>query len=469
MTQVKKRGVDMTEGSIARHLLLFAFPLLLGNLFQQFYNMVDTWVVGNFVSNEAFSAVGSVGPIINTLIGLFAGLSTGAGAVISQFYGAKRYDKVHNTVHTAILMTLILGVIFTAVGILLSPLMLELMKTPPEVMPESTAYLSIYFAGILGLMVYNIGAGILRAVGDSKRPFYYLVVSALLNVALDLLFVIGFEMGVKGVAYATVISQGVSAVLVMITLLCTRMSVRLSLRELRLHWDMLGKILAIGLPASLQMAVTAFSNIFVQSYINVFGPDHMSGWTAYSKIDQFMFLPMQSLSLAATTFVAQNLGARREARARRGVTLSVLMSMASCVLLMIPILFLSPYLVGFFNDKPEVMEIGGRLLRMMSPFYILCCLNQVLAASLRGAGNSRAPMIMMLSSFVVFRQIYLYIAANFLSNDFTLIAMSYPAGWLLASILMTLYYRRADLSASAVVGASAPAEEEAPAQEEAGV
>ncbi len=466
MTQVKRRGVDMTEGSIARHLLLFAFPLLLGNLFQQFYNMVDTWVVGNFVSNEAFSAVGSVGPIINTLIGLFAGLSTGAGAVISQFYGAKRYDKVHDTVHTAIVMTLILGVIFTAIGLLFTPFMLELMKTPPEVMPESTAYLSIYFAGIMGLMLYNIGSGILRAVGDSKRPFYFLVVSALLNVVLDLWFVLGFEMGVEGVAYATIISQGVSAVLVMITLFCTQMSVRLTFRDLRVHRDMLGKILVIGLPASLQMAVTSFSNVFVQSYINYFGPDYMSGWTAYSKIDQFMFLPMQSLSLAATTFVAQNLGACKEARAKRGVTASVLMSMASCLILMVPILFLSPHLVGFFNDKPEVMEIGGRLLRMMTPFYILCCFNQVLAASLRGAGNSRAPMVIFLSSFVLFRQGYLYVAANFLSNDFTLIAMSYPAGWLLASALMILYYRRVDLSATAVVGAT-PGSEEATKEEEA--
>ena len=277
-----RRDVDMTQGSITRHLIQFALPLLAGNVFQQLYNMVDTWVVGNFVSNEAFSAVGTVGPIINMLIGFFMGLSSGAGVVISQYYGAHRPEKVRDTVHTAMVLTLVLCAVFTALGLALIPAMLDLMNTPAEVLPESTAYLSIYFSGITGLLIYNMGSGILRAVGDSRRPFYFLVVSAVLNTGLDLLFVIRFHMGVAGVAWATIIAQAVSAVLVLAVLMRTDSCVRVELRRLRVHWDMLKKIVRVGIPAALQMAVTAFSNVFVQSYINHFGADCMSGWTAYT-------------------------------------------------------------------------------------------------------------------------------------------------------------------------------------------
>ena len=455
----RRRDVDMTEGSIVRHLITFSLPLLAGNIFQQLYNMVDTWVVGNYVSNEAFSAVGSVGPIINMLIGTFMGLSSGAGAVISQYYGAKQHDRVQETVHTAILMTLILGVVFTALGIGMTPLMLTLMDTPADVLPESTSYLTIYFSGIMGLMVYNMGAGILRAVGDSRRPFYFLVVSALINTGLDLLFVLEFGMGVEGVALATIIAQGISAVLILIVLFRTSSCVRLHVRKLAIHWAMLKKIFKVGIPAALQMAITAFSNVFVQSYINFFGSDYMSGWTAYHKIDQLMFLPMQSLALAGTTFVGQNLGSGQVARARKGVNAALLMSMACTVVLLIPVEVFAPYLVAFFNSKSEVVDCGTVLLRWMSPFYILCCINQICAGALRGAGNSRAPMFIMVGSFVVFRQIYLYIMANFITNEFIPIAMSYPAGWLLCSALVYIYYRRVKLGESRLVDGPEPEQE----------
>ena len=322
----RKRDVDMTEGNITRHIIMFAIPLLAGNLFQQLYNMVDTWVVGNFVSNEAFSAVGSVGPVINMLIGFFLGLSSGAGVVISQYYGAGRHDKVNHTVHTAITMTLGLGVILTIVGIILIPFMLDLMNMPSEVIPEATTYLTIYYAGLLGLMLYNIGAGILRAVGDSQRPFYFLVVCALMNTVLDLFFVLVLDMGVEGVALATILSQGTSAVLVMITLARSDSCIRLNLKELKIHMDMLKKIISVGIPAAIQMCITAFSNIFVQSYINFFGADCMSGWTAYAKVDQLLFLPMQSIALSSTTFVGQNLGKGQVARAERGVRNSLIIA-----------------------------------------------------------------------------------------------------------------------------------------------
>ena len=432
--------VDMTQGSTTRHLVRFALPLLAGNLFQQLYNMVDTWVVGNFVSNEAFSAVGTVTPIINTLIGFFLGMSSGAGVVISQYYGAHRPEKVREAVHTAMLLTVIMGVVFTGVGIAMTPLMLELMKTPAEVAPDQTAYLTIYFAGIMGLLLYNMGSGILRAVGDSQRPFYFLLVSAGVNTALDLLFVLKFGMGVEGVAYATIIAQAVSAALTIAVLIGYDGSVKLSLRDLRIHWRMLKKIVAVGIPAALQMAFIVFSNVFVQGYINHFGADCMSGWTAYTKIDQLVILPVQSLSLASTTFVGQNLGVGNVERAKGGVRRALYLSFAVTAVLLVPVLTLAPDMTAFFNSKPEVVSYGALLLRLLSPFYFFFCINQIYSGALRGSGNSQVPMFIMLGSFVVFRQIYLYVMAHFISNEIVPIAMGYPAGWFVCSAVTLLYY-----------------------------
>ena len=444
--------VDMTKGNITRHLVNFALPLLLGNLFQQLYNMVDTWVVGNYVSNEAFSAVGTVGPVINTLIGFFLGLSSGAGVVISQYYGAGREEKVRQAVHTALMLTLALGVVFTAAGIAMTPLMLQLMKTPAEVAPEQATYLRIYFAGVIGLLLYNMGSGILRAVGDSRRPFYFLVVSAVLNTVLDLLFVIKFHMGVEGVAYATIIAQAVSAVLTLWVLMRAEGGIRLELRALRFTWSVLRQIVAVGIPAALQMAITAFSNVFVQSYINYFGPDCMSGWTAYTKVDQLVILPVQSISMANTTFVGQNLGVGDTPRAKKGVRTSLWLSVAVTAVLLIPVLLFAPDLTAFFNSKAEVVSYGALLLRLLSPFYFFFCINQIYAGALRGAGNSQVPMWIMLGSFVVFRQIYLYIMANFISNEIIPIALSYPAGWFVCSVATLLYYHHCRFDSHRLVG-----------------
>jgi len=446
----KRKDVDMTHGSIIRHLISFSVPLLIGNIFQQLYNMVDTWVVGNFVSNEAFSAVGTVGPIMNLLIGFFMGLATGAGTVISQYYGAKQEDKVNKTVHTAILLTLIMGIVFTAVGISITPLMLKLMKTPDNVLPEATQYLTLYFSGIMGLMFYNMGSGVLRAVGDSQRPFYYLVVAAVLNTILDLVFVIYFDMGVAGVALATITAQFVSAILVIIALFRNTGCVKLSLKKLRFTWSLLSKICRVGIPAALQMTITSFSNVFVQSYINQFGHHFMAGWTAYNKIDQVMFLPMQSLALASTTFVGQNLGANQPERARKGVLRAIALSMSCTAILMIPVIAFAPALVAFFNSTPEVINFGTMLIRWLSPFYVLCCVNQICGGALRGAGNSLAPMLILLGSFVVFRQAYLFIVSR-ICNEVLPIALSYPAGWLVCSTIMLIYYSKVKLTKTRLV------------------
>ncbi len=429
----------MTSGSIAKHLIMFAVPLLLGNAFQLLYNTVDTWVVGNFVNDAAYSAVGSVGPIINMLIGFFSGLASGAGVVISQYYGAGKHDGVSRATHTSVIMTLVMAVAFTLIGVFGTPLFLRLMSTPAEVFPEAKTYLTIYFAGISGLMLYNMGAGILRAIGDSKRPFYFLVVSALLNTVLDLLFVIKFGMGVAGVAYATIISQGVSAVCVFVTLFMTKLPVRISLRKMRADFKIFGKIIAVGIPAAVQMAITSFSNIFVQGYINFFGKEAMGAWTTFHKLDQFLLLPMQTISIAVTTFVGQNIGAGQYERSRYGVRISLLLALVGSAVIMIPILIFAPEAAAFFNDSPKIVDLAVKVIYWITPMYFTCCVNQVMAGSLRGAGNSRAPMIIMVTSFVVVRQAYLYIMANFISNSFIPIVYSMPVGWIAATIGIVVY------------------------------
>ena len=329
--------------------------------------------------------------------------------------------------------------------------MLEMMKMPADVMPEATVYLRIYFAGIMGLLLYNLGSAILRAVGDSQRPFYFLVVAAILNSALDLLFVVKFKMGVAGVAWATILAQGISAILVMAALLRSEDSVRLELRQLRIYWDVLWKIFRVGIPAALQLAITSFSNIFVQSYINHFGSHFMSGWTAYSKINQIVILPMQSISLAITTFVGQNLGAGLGERARKSVGTAFALSMSSSAVLLLPILLFAPQIVAFFNPNEEVIHYGALLLRLLCPFFLIYCIHDTLGGVLRGAGNGKVPMIITLSCFVGFRQLYLYVMANYICNEVIPIAMSFPAGWVLSSTIVLIYFLRTNLTSTRLV------------------
>ncbi|MBP3434795.1 MAG: MATE family efflux transporter [Clostridia bacterium] len=454
----KRTDVDMTTGSIAANLLRFALPLMVGNLFQQLYNMVDTWVIGQTGDTAAYAAVGSVGPITNILIGFFTGLASGAGVVISQYYGAKKYDQVSKAAHTAMVMTLLLGVLFTLIGVLGTPLILNLMLPGEEtkaVFEFGRTYLTIYFAGVLGLMVYNMGAGILRAIGDSNRPFYFLIVSSLTNIALDLFFVFGpWKMGVESVALATVIAQWVSALLTIVVLLRSTTCVQIFWNRLRMDMAILRQIIRIGIPAAIQMAITAFSNVFVQSYVAGVNTDAtycLAGWTSYSKIDHFIFLPVQSISLAVMTFVGQNLGAGDVPRARRGTWIGYLIGTASAVCIIVPVMLFAPQLAPVFNSDPKVVHYAVMLLRTITPFYMLCSVNQVLAASLRGAGNTRAPMIIMISTFVGFRQLYLFLVSNFVSNEILPLAMGYPAGWFACCVCFVLYYRHYRFGKNSVV------------------
>ena len=440
-----KKTVDMTSGSIVKSIIAFALPLLLGNFFQQLYNMVDAFVIGQKGTPGEYSAVGSVAPITNILIGLFSGLSSGASVVIAQYFGAKDKEKVSLASHTAIALTLVASVLFTAAGVLCAPLMVRMMlrTTGGDVYAPATAYLTIYSSGLTFMLLYNMGSGILRAVGDSRRPFYFLAVAAVINTALDFIFVFALDMGVNGVALATVIAQGVAAFLTAVTLLKTGSDVKIRLKKLRLNGKIIGQIVRVGIPAAIQLALTSFSNVFVQSYIGNVDSEQtasLGGWTTYNKIDQFVFLPIQSIGLAVTTFVGQNLGAGNVSRAKNGTYYSFIMAIIVTLTIMAPIMLFSKEIAAFFNSDPEIVRHASILLNYLTPFYLCSCVNQVFSCAMRGAGNSVAPMIIMMSSFIVVRQIYLFVVSNYISNRFLPVAFGYPVGWIVCCITTLVYY-----------------------------
>ena len=437
---VKTTTRNMTEGSIAGQVILFALPLMLGNVFQMLYNTVDSIVVGNFVGTQALAAVGSTTMIVNMMVFFFNGFSTGAGVVIANSFGARNLKALHKAIETTMAATFVLSVLFTLAGVAAVRPMLRFMATPEDVFGEATTYLQIYIGGISGLLIYNMSSGILRAVGDTMRPLYFLVMTSVLNILLDLLFVLGFHCGIEGVAWATVLSQFISALLILALLTRSDDIYRLSWHDLRIDRAILGSIFAIGLPAGIQSVITAFSNVFVQSYINFFGSSCMAGWSCYNKLDQFVMLPMQSMSMAATTFVSQNIGAGREERANRGTVITVSMAVGvTAVIVALLCLFAAPA-VGLFSPDESVIAYGVLFIRANCFFLLFNCVNHVLAGALRGRGDSRGPMIIMLLSFVGIRQIYLFAVTRFVANTPLLVGFGYPVGWTTCCIIEVTYF-----------------------------
>ncbi len=439
----KSSTMDMTQGSIRKEMILFALPLLAGNVFQQLYNTIDSIIVGQVVGADALGAVTSVAPAINTLVGFFMGFSAGSSVVISHYFGAKNIPALRRAVHTCILCTVILGLALMLFGYFITPPLLIFMSTPASVMPLATQYLQIYFLGIIGLMLYNIGSAILRAVGDSVRPLIFLIVTSFLNIVLDFFFVVNLKLGVAGAAYATIISQFISAILTIMVLFISKECYNLRFNELCIDSKMLSKIVQIGMPAGIQSAVISFSNLFVQGYINSFGKDSTAGWGAYGRIDAFVMLPMQSIAMTATTFVGQNAGAGNVDRIKKGIRESLLLAAVCTIALVIPEFVAAPKIVSLFNSDPEVIAYGTLFIRMNCFFDILCCSNQTHAGVLRGIGDAKAPMYIMLSSFVVFRQIYLFIASHITDSIYP-ISIAYPAGWLVCSIIMFFYFNHSN-------------------------
>lgn len=444
MTHLRHTDSDMTQGSIWQHLIEFSIPMAIGLLFQQLYNTVDTLVVGNFVSREAQAAVGSTGSIINTVVGFSAGLATGASVIISQRYGAHDQYGLRKAVHTTIAVTFILSLLATLTGLLIIDPMLRFMQTPADVWEEAKSYLTIYFAGISGILFYNMGSGILRAVGDSRRPLIFLIISALLNTVLDLFFVLVLKMKVDGVALATVLAQIISAVAILISLTLEKGPYGIRWKEMTIDRAPLIGILRIGLPSSIQSAITAFSNVFVQSYINAFGAACMAGYSIYSKLDAFVLIPVQALAMSSTTMVGQNWGAGLKKRASDSVSSALCLSLISTAVLGIAAFLGARQLIGLFSPDPDVVSYGVRFIQIVTPFYLAICFNQIYAGALRGIGDATSPTVIMLCSFVVFRQIYLYITKQ-LNIGFIAVALAYPMGWILCSILLTIWYRRSRL------------------------
>ena len=431
---------DMTGGSILKQVILFSLPLMLGNVFQMLYNTVDSIVVGNFVGKEALAAVGATALIVNMLVFFFNGFSVGAGVVIAQHFGAKDHERLHVAIETTMAVTFVLCAAFTALGLILVRPMLRLMATPADVFEDSVTYLTIYFYGFSGLLLYNMVSGILRAVGDTTRPLLFLILTSLLNIALDLAFVIGLRAGIAGVAWATIISQAVSAALTLRLIVKTEDVYRLTWRDLSVNVPVLRRIFSVGLPAGIQSVITAFSNIFVQSYVNYFGSSCMAGWSCYNKLDQFIMLPMQSTAMAATTFVSQNIGAKQEARAHRGTLITIALSMAVTGAIGLVIVVFAVPAVKLFSPDSEVIRYGVLFIRANTFFLLFNCVNHTLAGALRGRGDSHAPMIIMLLSFVVIRQIYLFVLTHYISNTAFWVGFGYPVGWMCCFAIEVVYY-----------------------------
>ena len=431
---------DMTEGSIVRQVTLFALPLMLGNIFQMLYNTVDSIVVGNFVGTQALAAVGSTTMIVNMMVFFFNGFSAGAGVVIANYFGAKDMEKLHKSIETTMAATFVLSLLFTIAGVAAVKPMLRFMATPEDVFGEATVYLQIYIGGISGLLVYNMGSGILRAVGDTMRPLYFLILTSVLNIILDLVFVLGLHRGIDGVAWATILSQFISAFLTMTLLTRSRDIYRLTWHDLKIDRAILGSIFAVGLPAGIQAIITAFSNVFVQSYVNFFGSGCMAGWSCYNKLDQFIMLPMQSMAMAATTFVSQNVGAGKQRRVNRGTVITVSMAVGvTAVIVALLYIFAAPA-VGLFSPDEAVIEYGVLFIRANCFFLLFNCVNHVLAGALRGRGDSKGPMIIMLLAFVGIRQVYLYVVTHFVANTPFLVGFGYPVGWTSCCIIELAYF-----------------------------
>ncbi|HNW87962.1 MAG TPA: MATE family efflux transporter, partial [Candidatus Limiplasma sp.] len=363
---LRKTDADMTSGVIWKQLLEFSGPMVIGLVFQQLYNMVDTIVVGRFVGKEALAAVGSTGSIINMLVGFCAGLATGASVVISQCYGAHDHRKLHDAVHTTITVSFALCVLMTGLGLCIVDPALQMMGTPEDVYGQAKTYLTIYFAGVSGLLIYNMGAGILQAVGDTRRPLYFLCFSAIVNTVLDLVFVLTFHMGVAGVAYATIIAQLLSAILILVVLSQDNAPYGIRWKHLGISPEIMRQILNIGMPSAIQQAVTSFSNVFVQGYINSFGSVCMAGWSSYGKLDALILVPVQSIAMASTTFVGQNYGAHNMKRAREGTKQALILSLVITAVISAVVMLFARTLLSLFTQDADVLDYGRRFTLMIS-------------------------------------------------------------------------------------------------------
>lgn len=431
---------QITEGVIWKQLLFFFFPILLGTLFQQLYNTADTVVVGRFVGTKALAAVGgSTGQIVNLVVNFFVGLASGATVIIARYYGARDRIKLNNALHTAIALSIVGGIVTAVAGILLTPFLLQMMNTPADVIEGSTTYLRIYFAGIIFVFVYNIGSGILRAVGDSKRPLYFLIVCCFLNIFLDILFVVYLKLGVKGAAFATVISQAVSALLVILSLTKSVDIYRLRPNKIRFYKSLLIAIVTIGLPAGLQSVMYGISNIIIQISLNSLGTETVAAHTAFAKIDAIYWMISGAFSVSIITFIGQNYGARKFDRMKKSIKVCLFMDLIASLLLTTVMMVAGPYLLRLFTSDQEVIEIGMQIIHIIAPSYALFIFIEILSSSLRGMGNVVIPMLMTCGGVCVLRILWIFLFVR-THLSVTTILMSYPISWGFTAVLFIIYF-----------------------------
>lgn len=433
----------MTVGTPWKLIASFALPVFLSQLFQQFYNTVDSLVVGRVHGTEALAAVSSSGTLIFLMISFFVGTSMGAGIVISKYYGARDYERVSRAVHTNICLGIICGVILTIVGVVLTPMFLRWMGTDPDVMPDATAYFRYYFAGAIAIVLYNNCKGVMNALGDSRRPLYYLIISSVTNVLLDLLFIAVFRWGVWAAAFATTLSQALSAVLCIIHLSKKGTLYQLQLSKLRIDKESLGEIVRYGLPAGVQNSVIGFANVIVQTNINSFTKIATAAYGTYAKIEGFAFLPITSFTMALTTFTGQNLGAGLYDRAKKGSRFGIISAVVLAEAIGLVIWLAAPFLIGLFSDDPAVIELGTKQARIESLFFCLLAFSHAVAAVCRGAGKVFVPMSVMLAIWCVLRITYITIMMHYV-HEIQYIYWAYPITWGISSIIYLFYYLFAD-------------------------
>ena len=437
-----EKGTKLLNGSIWKGIVSFAIPLFLGNLFQQLYNAVDSLIVGNFLGSDALAAVSSSGSLIFLMVGFFNGIAVGAGVVISKYFGAGDAEGLKKAVHTDIAFGLAAGCILTAIGMILAPQILVLMGTPESVLPNSIVYFRVYFAGSVAFVMYNIMMGILQAVGDSKHPLYYLMISSAVNVVLDLLFVGVLGFGVGSAALATIISQAVSAVLCFGRLMRTQDVYPVRVSDIRFHKGMLRQIINIGLPSGMQNSIISFANIIVQTNINKFGVMAVAGCGVYSKIEGFAFLPITCFAMSLTTFIGQNLGARQYERAKKGAYFGITCSVILAECVGVAVYFLIPYLAAAFNSEAEVVAFAARQAHVEALFYCFLAFSHCIAGIMRGAGKSTVPMFVMLISWCLIRITYITLTVR-LIPDIQVIFWAYPLTWFISSVIFLIYFLKA--------------------------
>lgn len=434
-----KSSVDLTEGSIVKSIILFALPLLLGQIFQNLYNSIDSIVVGRAVGVTALAAVTSCADITNLLVGFFTGLSVGAGVAFSRFFGAKDYERLHKSIHTAITFSIIVGVSMVIVGIILAPFLLHMVDCPGDVYPEALTYLRIYFIGVMFTAIYNVQSGVLRAVGDSKTPLYYLMIASATNIILDILFVVVLNMGVAGVAIATIIAQGESVLLVTLKMLRAKDVYKLVPGDLKIEGPLLAEILKLGIPAAIQSCLITFSNLFVQRYVNGFGTVAMAGTGAAKKIDNYISQLTVALAQSLTTYISQCIGAGKKERAFRSIRYALCINFVTVAVVAIPLYIFSRDVASLFTSDQESLNYAVLMMHTLIPFYIIQSFHQMFSNSVRGFGKSMVTMITSISGLIVMRQIYLAIAMH-ISHDIKLVYLGWPLGWFFSALFAFTYF-----------------------------